>query len=359
MKIPEPRKLSSGKWFIQLRIGGESVSVSDYDKKKCIREATAIKSEYLLGKRAPKIEKNESAPKLTVAIDQYIESKSNTLSPATIRGYRVIQKSRFSETMQRRLDEIGESEWQSIVNHEAALCSPKTLKNAWSFIRTVSSQIAKIELPKEITLSAPIPSDTAFLLPHEIDIFVNAIKDTKYAIPALLALSSMRISEIQGLDWSEIPIHPNFIKVSGAVVLDEKNKYIRKKQNKNESSTRNVPIMIPELAEAIERSRKPSGPVLEINQDTLRSAIHRICQKNKITDVTIHGLRHSFASLAYHLRMPERIAMEIGGWSDYETMRKIYTHIAKSDISRYQTEMTEFYNQRHARENANKNANKE
>lgn len=41
MKIPEPRKLSSGKWFIQLRLGGESISISNWDKTSCIREARA------------------------------------------------------------------------------------------------------------------------------------------------------------------------------------------------------------------------------------------------------------------------------------------------------------------------------
>jgi len=41
--------------------------------------------------------------------------------------------------------------------------------------------------------------------------------------------------------------------------------------------------------------------------------------------------------------MPEKIAMEIGGWADATTMHKIYTHIAKSDIERYQTAMMQFY----------------
>ena len=41
--------------------------------------------------------------------------------------------------------------------------------------------------------------------------------------------------------------------------------------------------------------------------------------------------------------MPEKIAMEIGGWADATTMHKIYTHIARADIKRYQTAMTQFY----------------
>ena len=61
-------------------------------------------------------------------------------------------------------------------------------------------------------------------------------------------------------------------------------------------------------------------------------------------------VRHSFASLCYHLRVPEQIAMEIGGWSDAGTMRRIYTHIAQSDFERYRGELAAYF----ANENANK-----
>lgn len=357
MKVPEPRKLPSGSWFIQLRLGGESIPVTSTSKQICIKEAQAIKAEYLAGKRAPKPEPLPEAPLLTVAIDNYIDKKSNTLSPSTIRGYRAIQKHRFQAIMATRIDEIADSEWQGIINAEAVLCSPKYLKNAFAFIRTVVLHETGRHLPDDLKLPAVPPSDTAFLLPDEIRIFVKAVKDTVYAVPALLALSSLRISEIQALTWDRIPQKPDFIRVAGAVVRNEKNGFQRKAQNKNETSTRNVPIMIPELAAAIERDRKASGPVLVMDQDSLRDGVHRICREQGITDVTIHGLRHSFASLAYHLQVPERIAMEIGGWADATTMHAIYIHIAQSDISRYQTAMTKFYGGT-VKKNANKNANK-
>ncbi|MDR1589760.1 MAG: hypothetical protein LBS51_06160, partial [Oscillospiraceae bacterium] len=62
-------------------------------------------------------------------------------------------------------------------------------------------------------------------------------------------------------------------------------------------------------------------------------------------------LRHSFASLAYHLNVPEKIAMQIGGWADDKTMRKIYTHIASKDIEKYTSELVKFF------DNANEYAN--
>ena len=350
MKVPEPRKLSSGKWFIQLRLGGESVSISDFDRKKCIREAQAIKAEYLAGKRVVKAKENgPEILTLNEIVDTYIKNKSNTLSPSTIRGYRSIQKNRFQDIMEKSPITIPDNEWQSIVNQEAALCSPKYIKNAWAFICTAVLHVTGKKLP-EVSIPAIPPAEHSFLHPGEIKPFIEAVKDTPYALPALLALSSLRISEISALDWKNIPKKPQFIRVSGAAVYSE-NGLVKKPQNKNRTSTRNVPIMIPELLEVIERDRKPDGPVLHMGQNTLRRGIHQVCRTAGVHDVTVHGLRHSFASLAYHLQIPERITLEIGGWSDIATMQKIYTHIAQSDVKRYETKMADFF------KNANKNAN--
>ena len=65
----------------------------------------------------------------------------------------------------------------------------------------------------------------------------------------------------------------------------------------------------------------------------------------------VHGLRRSFASLCYHLGISEAVTMISGGWSDFRTMRKIYTKISESDIANQAKLYTEFF------ENANESAN--
>ncbi len=339
MKVPKARKMSSGNYFIRLRLGGEEICITEATEKECIRQAQFAKSEYLAGKREKKEEKKD-CPTLRKAIDDYIDARSNTLSPVTIRGYRIIQKNRFKTIMDIPMDQI--TEWQRIINSEAGTCAPKTLKNAWGFVRSVVEDVTG-KFPPDVKLPAPIPPDKPFLSPDQIKTFVAAVKDTQYAVPCLLGLCSLRASEIEALDWKDIPQHPKFIRVSGAVVLNEDNKKVKKRTNKNVTSARNVPVMIPELAEALERDRKPSGSLLGMHQNSLRYGIAKICRENDLPNIGIHGLRHSFASLAYHLQIPEKIAMEIGGWSDSTTMHKIYTHIAKSDITRYQTKMTDFF----------------
>ena len=41
--------------------------------------------------------------------------------------------------------------------------------------------------------------------------------------------------------------------------------------------------------------------------------------------------------------MSEQAAMQIGGWSDYATMRKIYTHLSTQDINAAANSMSKFY----------------
>ena len=47
MKVPEPRKLKSGTWFIQMRLGGESIPVSAPTRTECIKQAEKIKADHL------------------------------------------------------------------------------------------------------------------------------------------------------------------------------------------------------------------------------------------------------------------------------------------------------------------------
>lgn len=345
MKVPNPRKLKSGTWFIQLRLGGESIPVSAKTKKDCIAQAQYIKAEYKAGRRERK-EKNpkeKKAPTLSEAIDSYIDRRDAILSPSTIRGYKAIKKTRFLPMMEKRLCELSSSDWQRACNLEAKICSAKTLKNAWGFI---SSVVVDTGLQKPIVKLPQVPvSKRPFLEPEQIRPFIDAVHKTDVEIPALLALSSLRRSEIMALRWENIDWGKRTIIVKGAKVYNEENKFVYKIENKNSSSARIVPIMIDDLFYALEKKKQEDGFVVNCSPNTIRIQINRICEKNRLPLVGVHGLRHSFVSLAYHLGVPEKIVMEIGGWSDYQTMRKIYTHIAKSDVTKYSDKLKGFFSQ--------------
>lgn len=335
MKVPKARKLPSGSWFIQMRLGGESVSITRNSEKECVRAAQYTKAEYLAGKRE---QKRADVPTLGAAIEAYIKARANVLSPASIRGYQIIRDNRFEQYMGTAINAI---DFQAMCNVEALSCAPKTLQNAWRFVASVLREQG-IQPPK-VSLPQVPPNDRPFLEPEEIPIFIKVVKGTHVEIPALLALHSLRRSEICALTWENVDLKKKVIHVRGASVPGADHKFVIKKTNKNRSSTRTVPIMIDDLRAALEAVEEKSGLIVTEHPDTVRKGVNRVCKSAGLPEVGVHGLRHSFASLAYHLGMPEKVTMELGGWSDNQTMRKIYTHVAQSDRSQHTQAMSKFF----------------
>ena len=337
MQVPDPIKLPSGSWRVRVSVGKKRVSITRPTKTECLKQAQLLKAEYQAGKR---IEPTRKPMTLGGVLDEYITRKEHTLSPATIRGYQTIRRSRFQVWMGRDITRMSADEWRRMTHDEA--CGPKTLRNSIALVRTACQDVAGITVPK-LDLPAIVPNEHAFLSYEDIPVFIASVKDTPYAVPLLLLLSSLRLSELTALQWESLPKGVEFIPVRGAVVPDSAHKLVYKPTNKTTSSTRMVPILIPELSDALDRDRRPSGPVLQCSQSALRRAADRICTNAGLPVVGLHGLRHSFASLAYHLRIPEQITMQIGGWSDYGTMRKIYTHVAARDMTTYQGALRDFF----------------
>ena len=149
----------------------------------------------------------------------------------------------------------------------------------------------------------------------------------------LIALyTGMRIGEILGLTWDKIDLDKGLIRVEGSAVVVAGNNVVYKETNKTKKSRRIVPIMIPNLHDALtavpEKDR--TGLVYKRNPTLIWEEVNRICEKNGLPPVGVHGLRHSFASLAFssEVGMTEREVMEIGGWEDYQTVHKVYEHLS-------------------------------
>lgn len=333
IKVPKPTQLPSGNWRIVLRAEGQSIT--EATPELCIAKAKAIRAGF--------VEKQAKAPTITLsaAIDNYITSRDKTLSPATIRGYRTAQRNRFQSVMEKPIGKI--TNWQELCNAETSLCGPKTLQNAWGL---VSSALAyngvtppKVKLPQVVTEERP------WLTPEEIKIFVAAVHGKPFEIPALLGLSSLRRSEICAITWDKIDTEKGTITVSGAMVPNENHKFVLKKENKTQSSRRTIPIFIPQLKEAVDNAHPEDTSALIFTEspNTLRSQINRLCRENDLPEVGVHGLRHSFASLAYHLQIPELETVRLGGWSNSQTVHKIYTHLSQRDKTAAVTKIEDFF----------------
>lgn len=233
--------------------------------------------------------------------------------------------------MNRDISAITQEQWQRAVNLEAKICSAKTLKNAWGFVSTVIHDQTGVRI--NVRLPQVVANDLPFLTAEQIPAFLDAIQGSRYEIPILLALSSLRRSEILALHWKDIDLKKGCIHVRGAAVWDENDKLVYRKENKNSTSRRTVPFLIPQLRDAVMQADKSGEYIIRCAPNVLRYNINKACRTAGLPEVGTHGLRRSFASLAYHLGVPEEVTMKAGGWADIYTMRKIYTKVSDKDIS--------------------------
>lgn len=297
----------------------------------------AVKQGIIKARNAP-----GASPTLEDAMKEYISQRENVLSPATIAGYNVIMRNRFPSLHKVKITDITPNKWQSAVNAESKTVSAKTLKNSVMFAQTVISTFGGEKLSAR--LPQVIPNDLPWLTSEQIPEFLKAIKGSKYEIPALLALSSLRQSEIVALQRKNIDTEKDVIHVEGAAVKDDDGNVIQKKENKNLSSRRTVPFLIPQLKAAIlEKDYDPEDYVYPHYSNVLRLNINKVCAGANLPQVGVHGLRRSFASLCYHLGISEAVTMIAGGWSDFRTMRKIYTKISDEDIKSQADKFTLFF----------------
>ena len=341
MKLPKPERMSSGNYYIRLRLNGESISVVAATETECRNQARLIKAEHKAGKRLERVGKKEE-PTLLQIIETYIDNRKAVLSVSTIVGYEVIKNNRFQAYMKKRPSEIGN--WQAVINDEVKSdISAKTLKNSWALV-AAALEYSGIKAPA-VKLPQVVQAARPWLDADQIKTFVAAVKGQDCEIPALLALHSLRRSEILGLTWEKVDIKNGIIHVEGSAVPDSENKLVYKETNKTKNSRRNVPFMIPALKEAMlavpEAQR--TGFIYTKYRNTLWRDINAICAANGLPQVGVHGLRHSFASLAHHVGLPEQDAMLIGGWEDAQTMHRIYEHISDADRLKAENKIAEFF----------------
>ncbi len=334
MKTPTPRKLPSGAWFVRVTVDGETVSITRDTEKEALAEALAIKARMKQAKKQPK------KTTLKQAAEAYIEARSSLLSPSTICGYKAIIRTRFQTLMPCEISTLTQQKCQKAVDAESRIIGAKTLKNSWSFVASVIAESTG-ERPN-VRIKPIVKKERPFLQPDQIPTFLNAIKGSSVEIPALLALSSLRRSEILDLQWKDIDLSKKIIHVRGAAVYDENRNLVHKAENKNRASRRDVPMIEP-LYTALEQAEKASEYIVTITPSCIYERINAICRRNGLPQVGVHGLRHSFASLAYHLEIPEKVAMKIGGWATSATMHEIYTHLADADIRKHAEAFTSFF----------------
>ena len=333
MKIPKAEQLPSGNWRCRVTINGNRVSFIKEEEQAAVNAAMLA----MLSTNPNEDERKEKLSSITLrsAVQDYIDKRENILSPSTLKSYDSILRNRLQGIMDLPL--TARIDWQAVLNDEAEEISAKTLKNVWGLINGVLNEYdisaGKVRLPQVVRVKRP------FLQPKEIKTFVKAVKGHKYELPYLLCLHGLRRSEMLALTKKDVT--KDTICVRGAVVQNIDGEYIRKDENKNPSSRRNVPVMLPRVYQLAKNSK--TDVLCPWKPSTMHKPLNDLCKSAGITVVSLHDLRRSYASLCYHLGVSEAQTMEWGGWSDASTMRKIYIQIAEQDRIKKAEELKKYF----------------
>lgn len=328
IKVPPPKRNSKA-WYNRIMVGDERVYITAKTEDEYYAKARAAKANLI------EIEKSRPKLSLGTAIDNYIKDNDAVLSPSTVNAYKSYRKTRFKKYMDKDVSEIN---WQRMVNEESKHVKPKTVHNAWRLVTGALSH-ANVEFTT-VNLPQKVKADRPWLDYQQIKILLDKIKGKPYELGALLALNGLRRSELLHLTADDVDTDNGIIHVRGASVVGLNNKLTDKETNKNQTSTRDVHIVIPRLNELI---RGKEGRLITTNPTTLYGLINGLCEKHGLPQVGVHGLRHSFASLAYHLKWSESTTMREGGWSNPDTVHRIYTHLANQDANADIERMKQFF----------------
>lgn len=358
MKIPEPKKLKSGTWFIQLRLTASdgrrvSVPVSAATKKECIRAAELIKAEHRSGRKTVR---SVSEKTLRQAAEEYIEARrSSVRSPSTIEGYEKIIRCHFDGLWDMKLSCITNDILNSFVSAECKKknrlgksYSPKTIHNAYFFVISVLNEM-HISHDGKPLLPEKKRTPVQILTAEEV---YAAVKGTPIELPCLLAMwLTLSISEIRGLTKSK-SLRGNQLSIV-ETIIDVGGEPVRKPGGKEEERSRTLTVP-PYIMQLIQQTE--GDVICPLSSQATNKRLSRLLEKNGLPHISFHKLRHISASTMAELGIQKEIMQERGGWKTPKVMDTVYTHVF--DASRRQADRTIDEKFNSLIEKANEKANK-
>lgn len=329
------KQLPSGSWFIRVYDGESKKQVcftSNLPGKAGKNEVELMAREYQAGKR----KKKKQGKTVGECIDEYIGLKENILSPTTISGYRKDRRNSLAPICDIRIDDLTETDIQALMNRLAASKSPKTVRNAHGLLVAVLN----VYLPDmRIRTTLPKQQKKIKQLPEVKDV-LKAVVNTEIELPCLLALwCSLRMSEIRGIKLSDVKGDTLTIQRTIVTVDGE---HIEKKSTKTVESTRliHLPKRIQALINALP---KEQTYITTLSGQAIYKRFVKLLEDNCIQHMTFHDLRHMDASVMSLLNIPEKYAMERGGWSSPHIMKSVYQHTFSDERQAVEQKIDDYF----------------
>lgn len=328
-------QLPSGTWRIRVydnELKKQVSFTSDLPGKAGKAEAELMAREYQLGRKARK----KQGKTVGECIDEYIDLKENILSPTTISGYRKDRKNSLAEISDIFIKDLTPTDIQAFVNKLALTKSPKTVRNVHGLLVSALNVFAP-----EIRLNTTLPKVQKKIkqLPDAVEI-LRAVKGTDIELPCLLAMwCSLRMSEIRGAKKSNI--NQGVLTICDTIVTAD-NESIERRATKTTESTRQ--IRLPEAIQMLISALPEEQDYLTLlSGQAIYKRFIRLLEQNGIEHMTFHDLRHMNASIMLALGIPDKYAMERGGWSSPHVMKSVYQHTFSEERKKADDKIDQYF----------------
>lgn len=159
----------------------------------------------------------------------------------------------------------------------------------------------------------------------------------------LFALSTgLRVGEIQPLTFSDLDLEKNLVYVRKSLTREKVNERrvykIKKPKTKNSERTVPLPSYLSKHLQKIwkkeQRRCLPADLVFASSKDQSylpqRSILRRLqnlCQELEIPIITVHALRHCYATRLFEGGVAPKTVQALLGHADIETTMQVYTHV--------------------------------
>lgn len=333
------KKLPSGNYRVQVVAG------FDQNGKRIVKSFTADTeweamrmAEYFKQNREETTGKNLTVAK---AIEMYIDSRENVIEKTTIRSYRQIAVNRFKSIMDLKLTALRAIDIQRAINIESAMVSPKYIKNAYGLLKSVlkmfevNINLSSIQLPKLGKKEKELPSfETVF----------SIVKGTEIELPCLLSSwLSLRVGEVVGLQFRDVDVQNKTLKIRRTIIQTVDGEEVRE-GCKTEKSTRNlnIPEYLFQMIADIPH-KEETDFIVTLTRKAIYSRFKRLMLKNGY-DITYHDLRHLNASVMLMLGVPDKYAMERGGWSTDNILKSVYQQTFSNERVRFDEVIDGYFN---------------
>lgn len=310
-------KLPSGNWRVRIKDNDDTMS-----PWKSFTADTPEEAEFLAAQYKFKKIQDAKPEKRTVGrcMDEYIDGRTNVLSPSTIALYRVIRKSAFKTIEGIPLGKLTQANIQESINIYSKDHAYKTVKNAEVFLHVVINEYSpkfeyRVNMPQQHKATIIIPTT------EQVNAVIAESKETPVYLPVLFGvLLGMRRSEVCALTWDDIDISKKIVTIRHAMVMDEFNAVVRKTtKTLNSNRTLHLPQQI------IDALPEKPNKIITIPPKEVTRLFSKITKKLNY-DFTFHGLRHYNASVMLKLNIPDKYAMERMGHSTNNMLKTVYQH---------------------------------